>query len=237
MRVIRQKTILIIVLTLLLSAAGAFADPQEQLSPENKKALRKFDPADIVPEVRGGVPGESARQGDSGRKKSKQNDGTATLTRNAASPAQASAPEIRRGEASGKSPTPTPGKSPAPTPGKSPTPSPGPTGNATSATPKMAASGSAMPKPTPTQIAQSTPSPQATTLVASKATPVPTQSALAMTQPSEPTGQGPLTSAPTLQPSVRASGFSLPVIFSLLGLILFALVVVVTRLKRDLRMP
>src|SRR5262249_37759948 len=104
-------------------------------------------------------------------------------------------------------------------------------------TPKTAAPGSATPKPTPTQIAQSTPSPQATTSLASNATPAPTQSVIAMARPSEPTAPGPLTSAPNIQPPVRASGFSLPVIFSLLGLILFALVVVVARLKRDLRMP
>jgi len=49
-----HETILVVVLTLLLSAAGAFA--QEQLSPEKKKELRKFDPADIVPEAREGEP-------------------------------------------------------------------------------------------------------------------------------------------------------------------------------------
>jgi hypothetical protein len=39
---------------LLLSSAGALA--QEQLSPEKKKELRKFDPVDIVPEAREGEP-------------------------------------------------------------------------------------------------------------------------------------------------------------------------------------
>lgn len=67
-----QKTILVIVLTLLLSAAGAFA--QEQISPEKMKELRKFDPADIVPEAREGEP----REKEDGRRRaqSKRNAGT-----------------------------------------------------------------------------------------------------------------------------------------------------------------
>jgi hypothetical protein len=67
-----QKTILGIGLTLLLSAAGTFA--QERLSPEKMKELRKYDPADIVPEAREGEPGE----GQDGRRRaqSKRNAGT-----------------------------------------------------------------------------------------------------------------------------------------------------------------
>jgi len=67
-----QKTILGIVLTLLLSAAGAFA--QERLSPEKMKELRKYDPADVVPEAREGEPGE--RQDGRRRTQSKRNAGT-----------------------------------------------------------------------------------------------------------------------------------------------------------------
>lgn len=50
----RQTTILVVVLTLLLSAVGAFAQEraQEQLSPERMKELRKFDPVDVEPEIR-----------------------------------------------------------------------------------------------------------------------------------------------------------------------------------------
>jgi hypothetical protein len=76
-----QKTILVIVLTLLFSAAGAFA--QEQIPPEKMKELRKFDPADIVPEAREGEPRE--RQDGRGRTQSKRNAGTS------ASPAPISA--------------------------------------------------------------------------------------------------------------------------------------------------
>ena len=76
-----QKTILVIVLTLLLSAAGAFA--QEQIPPEKMKEVRKFDPADIVPEAREGEPRE--RQDGRGRTQSKRNAGTS------ASPAPISA--------------------------------------------------------------------------------------------------------------------------------------------------
>jgi hypothetical protein len=67
-----QKTILGIVLTLLLSAAGAFA--QERLSPEKMKELRKYDPADVVPEAREGELGE--RQDGRRRTQSKRNAGT-----------------------------------------------------------------------------------------------------------------------------------------------------------------
>jgi len=67
-----QKTILGIVLTLLLSAAGAFA--QERLSPDKMKELRKYDPADVVPEAREGEPGE--RQDGRRRTQSKRNAGT-----------------------------------------------------------------------------------------------------------------------------------------------------------------
>jgi hypothetical protein len=76
-----QKTILVIVLTLLFSAVGAFA--QEQIPPEKMKELRKFDPADIVPEAREGEPRE--RQDGRGRTQSKRNAGTS------ASPAPISA--------------------------------------------------------------------------------------------------------------------------------------------------
>jgi hypothetical protein len=76
-----QKTILVIVFTLLLSAAGAFA--QEQIPPEKMKELRKFDPADIVPEAREGEPRE--REDGRRRTQSKRNAGTS------ASPAPISA--------------------------------------------------------------------------------------------------------------------------------------------------
>jgi len=76
-----QKTILVIVFTLLLSGPGAFA--QEQIPPEKMKQLRKFDPADIVPEAREG----ESREREDGRRRtqSKRNAGTS------ASPAPISA--------------------------------------------------------------------------------------------------------------------------------------------------
>lgn len=69
---ITQKTILLIVLTPLLSAAGAFA--QGQLSPEKQRELRKFDPADIIPEAREGEP----REREDGRRRTqpRRNAGT-----------------------------------------------------------------------------------------------------------------------------------------------------------------
>jgi hypothetical protein len=77
-----QETVLVVVLALLLSSAGAFA--QEQLSPEKKKELRKFDPADIVPEAREGEP--KVRESQDGRgqvgvegTRSRRNARTSTL--------------------------------------------------------------------------------------------------------------------------------------------------------------
>jgi len=61
---------------LITSATGMFAAyAQTQLSPEKKKALRNFDPADMVPEARGGAPEGREGQGDRGRRKSRQNAG------------------------------------------------------------------------------------------------------------------------------------------------------------------
>ena len=57
-----QEIIFVVVLTLSLSSAGAYA--QEQIPPEKLKELRKFDPADIVPVEREGAPG--GREGEVG---------------------------------------------------------------------------------------------------------------------------------------------------------------------------
>jgi hypothetical protein len=72
-----QETILIAVLALLLSAAGASA--QTQLSREKKEELRKFGPEDIVPETREGEPKERERPVGGqvvGGAQSRRNDGT-----------------------------------------------------------------------------------------------------------------------------------------------------------------
>lgn len=66
-----QETVLVVVLTLFLSTAGAFA--QEQLSPEKKKELRKFDPADIVPEAREGEPKVKENQDGGEKAQSRRN--------------------------------------------------------------------------------------------------------------------------------------------------------------------
>jgi hypothetical protein len=54
----RQTTILAVVLALLLSAVGTFAQEQaqDQLPPERMKELRKFDPVDIEPGTRESEP-------------------------------------------------------------------------------------------------------------------------------------------------------------------------------------
>lgn len=89
----RREIILIIILTLLLSATQAFAAyPQMELPPEKKKALRKFDPADIFPEVRGS---DESRD----RKKSRRS----TSARNAAPLAESAS---QPGEGPGRGPTP-----------------------------------------------------------------------------------------------------------------------------------
>ena len=78
-----QKTILVIVLTLLLSAAGTLA--QEQIPPEKMKELRKFDPADIVPVPEAREVEPRGKEDGRRRAQSKRNAGTS------ASPAPISA--------------------------------------------------------------------------------------------------------------------------------------------------
>jgi len=104
-----RNTIPFIVLTLLLFAGRAVAaDPQIQLTPEKKKALLKFDPVDIVPEVRGNDSQGGDNQGDRGRRRSRQNTGPAAA---GVVPA---------------APTPTPTATPAPRATTTPTPTPPP---------------------------------------------------------------------------------------------------------------
>lgn len=180
-----RNTILITVLTLaLIATAGAAAVPQAQLSPEKKRALRKFDPADMVPEVQ-----ES--QGDQGRNRSRQNGGRRAPTGNDASQPTGAEPGDQRGEGE---------RSPAASSG---------------------ASGNVSTRPTPS------PEP--------KDEPIPKQTVMAMGQSSEPVAAAPLQPETTGERSGGAPGLSRPVIFSLLGLIFLALVVVVFKLKKDLR--
>jgi len=173
-----QKTILGIVFTLLLSAAGAFA--QEQLSPEKKKELRKFDPADIVPEAREGEPREGESQ--DGRKRTQSR-------RTAGTPA--------------------------------------------SSAPISAAVDSTFPIPA-APAAKAPLTPRTAPSIAPKGTGVLTQSAVTKTQPSEPAAQGAPAPAAAENKSASSARLSLPLIFFMLSLILFALVTVVVKLKQDL---
>ena len=179
-----QETVLVVVLTLLLSAAGAFA--QEQLSPEKKKELRKFDPADIVPEAREGEPKVRESQDGMGqvrgeRKRSRRNAGTPTSAApisaavDSTVPAAPSAPAAKKPEALRQAPA-----------------------------------------------------------LAPKGAVVQTQSAAPKTQSLEPAALGDPAPATAVNRSARSARLSLPLIFSLLGLILLALVAVVFKLKKDL---
>jgi hypothetical protein len=173
-----QKTILVIVFTLLLSSAGAFA--QEQLSPEKKQELRKFDPADIVPEAREGEP----RQGESqdGRRRTQSR-------RTAGTPA--------------------------------------------SSAPISAAVDSTFP-PSAAPAAKAPLSQRTAPSLAPKDAGVLTQSAVTKTQQSESAAKGATAPGAAVNKSARSARLSLPLIFFLLSLILFALVAVVIKLKQDL---
>ncbi|HKQ74977.1 MAG TPA: hypothetical protein VJ810_14880 [Blastocatellia bacterium] len=119
-----RNTIPFIVLTLLLFTARAVAaDPQIQLTPEKKKALLKFDPVDIVPEVRGNDSQGGDNQGDRGRRRSRQNTGPAVAGVVPAAPTPtpvAQATPSPRATAT-PTPTPAPASQTKPSPTQSPT--------------------------------------------------------------------------------------------------------------------
>jgi len=121
------KTIPFIFLLLLLSAARAVAaDPQIQLTPEKKKALLKFDPVDIVPEVRGNDSQGRDNQGDKGRRRSRQNTSPASATVAPATPTPTTTPAAKATPAPRATTTPTP----LPTSQNKPPPTPAPTQSA-----------------------------------------------------------------------------------------------------------
>jgi hypothetical protein len=121
-----RTTIPFIVLILVLSAAKAIAaDPQIQLTPEKKKALLKFDPVDIVPEVRGNDSQGRDNQGDRGRRRSRQNTSPASAAVAPATPTPTATPVVRATPTPRATTTPTPTPLPAsqtkPQPTQSPT--------------------------------------------------------------------------------------------------------------------
>jgi hypothetical protein len=122
-----RKSIPFIVLIILLSAARAVAaDPQIQLTPEKKKALLKFDPVDIVPEVRGNDSQGRDNQGDRGRRRTRQNTSPSSAAVVPAAPTPTATP---RATATAK-PTSTPTPTPAPATQTKPQPTQSPTQSA-----------------------------------------------------------------------------------------------------------
>jgi hypothetical protein len=214
MAVRRQKIILTIVVTLLTCAAGAStAYPQAQLSPDKKNALRKFDPGDVIPEVVG--TGTETRPAKGGGKKSKQAAGADAPRDNGAAPDKSAALKQQ------------PGAKPA----GAPSPSPAASGNIASTSPTPTAT-PALPGSTPVSVAGAPQ--QAASPTSSEKKPDPAQSAPLAAQSSGP----PPPAAPALSTTGKGpvrGGMSLPIIFMLLGLVLFALFFVVTKLKRELR--
>jgi hypothetical protein len=121
-----RKSIPFIVLIILLSAARAVAaDPQIQLTPEKKKALLKFDPVDIVPEVRGNDSQGRDNQGDRGRRRTRQNTSPSSAAVVPAAPTPTATPRATATAKPTSTPTPTPTPAPAtqtkPQPTQSPT--------------------------------------------------------------------------------------------------------------------
>jgi hypothetical protein len=178
-----QKTFLVLVLTLLPFAA-VFA--QGQLTPEKQKELRKFDPADIVPEAREGEPKVRDSQGGRGQ----AGRGGTQSRRNA--------------------------------------------GTSTSAAPISASVDPAAPAPSAASAAKVPPSIRATPLLAPKGAAVITQSAAPKTQSSGLEASGAPAPASAVNGPAPSSRMSLPFIFFLLGLTLFALIAIAVKLKKDL---
>lgn len=121
-----RKSIPFIVLIILLFAVRAVAaDPQIQLTPEKKKALLKFDPVDIVPEVRGNDSQGRDNQGDRGRRRTRQNTSPALAAVVRATPTPTATPVVKATPApratATATPTPTPATQTKPQPTQSPT--------------------------------------------------------------------------------------------------------------------
>ncbi|MCI0338598.1 MAG: hypothetical protein L0226_13560 [Acidobacteria bacterium] len=216
-----RKTIPILFSMLLLSAAMVtMAQPQEPLPAEKKKALHKIDPADIFTEER-----EDARE--KGKKKPAQNAQPPTVANNPATPAATDdgASQRRAGRlgSSGSSLSLATGDPIAPTP-----------------TPSMAVVRAANPVPTPTPVA--TPPLQSRQSPASTSEPASTPVAVEVSQSSPPQSGDLTASVSTGNQSIsstsgRTTSFPLAVTFTLLGVILLALIVVVVSLKKQLRAP
>jgi len=201
----RRQKSIMVILLLLLSAVTAFAAYPQAELPPEKK--KALHRFDPVDIF----PEARGREEDRAGKKSGQNAGLTALTRNAAPPPK---PASKSGKGDQRSPGLSSGAS----------------DNAAGGTLKPSAMAPVAPNPTPIV----TPTPLSQT-----AKPVPTQSVtrsvMLMIQSSLPPAAGSRAPATTVNQSVRAMGLSLPVILLLFGLVLFALVVVVIKLKKEIR--
>lgn len=209
-------TILLFSLLLLAIARPLTAHVQTPLPADKKKAMHKIDPVDIFPEAR-----ESGR--DKGRKNPGPNAESAAPKK--AAPASAAASESAQRKVNHeKSPTPA-------------SPSPTAAAHVTKALPTPTAEPAvAVARPASSPIVSATP--QAPTKPSSvpPTEPVSTPAVMGATQSSDPLPTAP-SSPTTANQSGHSAGLSLPVIFTLLGLILLALVVVVVNLRKQLRTP
>ena len=123
---IRYSIPFIVLILALFAASAAAADPQIQLTPEKKKALLKFDPVDIVPEVRGNDSQGRDNQGDRGRRRSRLNTSPASATVVPATPTPTATPAVKATPTprATTTPTPLPASQTKPQPTQSPTQSP-----------------------------------------------------------------------------------------------------------------
>lgn len=203
---------MVFILMLLLSVTGALAtNPQTGLPPEKKKELRKFDPADFFPEVRGNAENQ-------GRKKRSRNAGRTAVTRNTTPSKMTANPASQSGESSEKGQTITPLNA----------------GNDAEAMANRAAAIAANPDPTPSPVASQSPPPDAS-LLASTALLAPTQPEITEPKSSAPLLAGSHVPAATFNTTSRPRSLSLHLTILLLGVICSTLFAVIVKLKKDLR--
>jgi hypothetical protein len=215
----RTRTNILLLLSMLLLSVTISSKvyPQEPLPPEKKRALSKFDPAEVFPQ-------SNDRTKENGRKKSPAADSASTKNPAQANTSSESASQRKAGRKRSSTATPSDGVQ------ASINPMPSAVLSAAERVPAPTPSATPLPITTPLPIV-TPPLPTPTSAAAPTAESQPTPQVAAVNESSDPPAAPPL-STTNSNPGVSGTGLLLPVI--ILSLVLFALVVVIIKLKKQL---